>query len=154
MAYDRAAYTRTMRRKRAINRLAIALDYDGPLTDRGVPQALGEFILHRWRSDDSTHAHEKVERLLEALRAAPEVAEREIEEYLARLDMEFDGLTTMERRTLYFLSVGFVPKQIAKFEGVSDQAIKERMRKVYRKLGVHSSTHAVAYCIRRNWLWH
>jgi DNA-binding CsgD family transcriptional regulator len=144
MEYDKAAYEREARKSRAIKRLALALDYEGPFTDRGVPKALGDFILERWKSDTSSSAHDKVERLLEAIRAAPEVAEREINR-LYETDSE---LTMLERRTAYLLSIGFVPKQIAIFHGVSHDAIKERLRSARRKLEAENSTHMVAKAIR------
>jgi DNA-binding CsgD family transcriptional regulator len=149
MTYDQAAYRRTVRSKAAINRLCLAIDYDGPMTDRGLPKALGNWILQRWMNDHAQTAQEKWERLLEVVDAHPEVAEREIK----RLSSE-DPLTLQSRRVLYLLSIGFAPKQIAALDGVSLQAVTERTRRGRQQLGAKNTTHAVALAIRRELLWH
>ena len=136
-----------------MRRLARKLGYTGPRNGRHLPTALGEFILQRWKDDDSEESYEKVERLLSAIRAHPEVAEREIDQYLEALDTEFDGLSMDERKTLYFVSHGYQTKEIARFEEVTESAVKERLRSARRKLGVYTTTEAVAICIRKGWLW-
>lgn len=151
--YDRAAYERVRRRKGAIDRLALTLEYDGKLSARGLPMALGEFILDRWRSDDSASSAEKVERLLEAIRLTPEVGERELNDYLKTLENEWNGLTYQERRVLYLTSLGFQIKELARLDGVSIDAIKERLRAARRRLGAQNTTHAVAIAIRKGLLW-
>lgn len=153
MPYDREAYEAIKRRRRAIERLALNVGYDGPLTDRGLPTALGQFIIDRWRSDDSASSNEKVERLLDALRAAPEVAERELDHYLELIDDAYEGLSVKERRALYFTSLGFQVKEQARFDGVTHDAIKERLRAARRKLGATTTTQAVAIAIRKGLLW-
>lgn len=130
-----------------MKRLGLLVDYEGPMTDRGLPKALGDWILQKWKNDPRP-AEEKWGRLLNALQAAPEVAERDID--VAAGEMP---LSIIERRTLYLLSLGFVTKQIAVFDGVSVEAIKERLRSIRRKLGAENTTHAVAIAIRREMLW-
>jgi DNA-binding CsgD family transcriptional regulator len=154
--YDRgtkAEYERAMARKQAINRLALALDYEGPVTNRGVPTALGDFILQRWRTDDSASSYEKVERLLDALQAHPDVAEREIDSYLPAFDDAMEGLTHQERRGLYFASQGFQLKHVAVLDGVTEDAVKARLTRARRKLHAVNTAHAVAIAIRKGLLW-
>lgn len=136
-----------MRRKRALERLGLLADYDGPLTDRGLPKALGDWILQRWRNDAAS-PEQKWGRLLDALGAAPEVAEKDID-----IAAGEPPLTHIERRTLYLLSLGFAPKQIARFDEVSDEAIKLRLRSARARLGATNTLHAVAIAIRRGLLW-
>jgi DNA-binding CsgD family transcriptional regulator len=152
--YDKRRYDNDMRRKRAMKRLGLLLTYDGPLNDRGLPTALGDWILHRWRADDITSSEAKVDRLLAALRAHPEVAEKDLKAYLEQLDVAFDGLTVVERRALYFASQGFQAKEMARMDGVTTEAIKQRLRSARRKLGAVDTTQAVAIAIRRGLLWH
>lgn len=147
VTYDRAAYERTARRKRAMERLGLLVDYEGPMTDRGLPKALGNWILQRWRNDP-TAAEVKWGRLLRALRAAPEVAERDIDVAAGETP-----ISLIERRTLYLLSLGFSPKQIARYDGVTQEAIKQRLRHARLQLGAANTTHAVAIAIRREMLW-
>lgn len=151
--YDRDEYLRARRRAKAIERLALALNHDGPMTGRGAPQALGDVILDRWRSDDSASSHEKVERLLEAIRLTPEVAERDLRLHLERLEAEWAGLAHQERRALYLISLGFQNKEIARLDGVTQDAVKERLRRARVRLGASNTTHAVAIAIRRGLLW-
>jgi DNA-binding CsgD family transcriptional regulator len=151
--YDRREYEATRRRKRAIERLGLALDYDGPVSNRGIPLALGDFILERWRIDDTASAHDKVERLLDTLGAHPEVAAKEIDQYIRAFDDTLHGLTHQERRALYFASLGFQIKQQAAFDGVTEDAIKARLTSARRRLRAVNTTHAVAIAIRKGLLW-
>lgn len=130
-----------------MERLGLLVDYDGPLTDRGLPKALGDWILQRWRNDPSS-AESKWSRLLDALAAAPEVAERDIDVAAGE-----KPISHIEARTLYLLSLGFAPKQIAALDGVSIDAIKMRTLSARRKLGAANTVHAVAIAIRRELLW-
>lgn len=145
--YDKKGYDSTVRRRRAMERLGLLVDYDGPLTDRGLPKALGDWILQRWRNDPS-NAESKWARLLDALAAAPEVAERDIDVAAGERP-----ISHIEARTLYLLSLGFAPKQIAALDGVSIDAIKTRTLSARRKLGAANTVHAVAIAIRRELLW-
>lgn len=149
MPYDAEAsgYAPAMRRRQAMERLGLLVDYEGPLTDRGLPKALGDWILQRWRNDPDTTEH-KWGRLLAALDAAPEVAEKDIDVAAGEHPLSY-----LERRTLYLLSLGFSPKQIARFDGVSLSAIKERLRHARIRLEAANTTHAVAIAIRREMLW-
>jgi DNA-binding CsgD family transcriptional regulator len=151
--YDRTEYERDRRRKRAIERLSLALDYEGPVSNRGIPLALGEFILERWRTDDSASSHRKVERLLSVLDAHPEVALSEIDGYLQAFDDAMEGLTHQERRALYFASQGFMLKHVAKLDGVTEDAVKARLTRARKKLRAVNTAHAVAIAIRKGWLW-
>lgn len=151
--YNRAEYEAIRRRKKAIERLSLALDYEGPVSNRGIPLALGDFILERWRADDSASAHEKVERLLSALQAHPEVAEREIDGYLKAFDDELAGLTHQERRALYFSSLGFMAKHVARLDDVTEDTVKMRLARARRKLHAVNTPHAVAIAIRKGLLW-
>jgi len=152
---DVARYNaRERARLKIIRRLGLDVGYDGPLSARGLPTALGDFILDQWRRDDSVSSTEKVDRLIEALRLAPSVALRNLEDYLVALEVEWGGLTHVERKSLYFQSLGFEIKEIARLEGVGENAVKERLRRARRKLGAMSTTQAVAIAIRKGWLWH
>jgi DNA-binding CsgD family transcriptional regulator len=149
MPYDPEAtgYAPAMRRRRALERLGLLVDYDGPLTDRGLPKALGDFILQRWKNDP-TPAAEKWGRLLNVLEIVPQVAEKDID-----IAAGEPPLTHIERRTLYLLSLGFAVKQIAQFDGVSQDTVKERLRRARARLGATNTLHAVAIAIRRELLW-
>lgn len=149
MSYDKEGYDKNIRRRRAMDRLGLLIDYDGPLTDRGLPKALGDFILKRWRNEDRLVASQKWARLLDAVDAAPEVAERDIKAAVGE-----QPLSVVERRTLYLLSLGFVTKQIAAFDQVSEDAVKARLLRARRELNAINTTHAVAIAIRREMLWH
>lgn len=131
-----------------MERLGLLVDYEGPLTDRGLPKALGDHILQRWKNDDRALSSQKWARLLDAIGSVPEVAERELKSAMGE-----DILTITERRTLYLISLGFVPKQIAEYDGVSYFAIKERLRSARQALDANNTTHAVAIAIRRELLW-
>lgn len=119
----------------------------GPI-DRAVADALGNFILERWLADDSDSAEAKWERLLDALRSSPLVAERTIDLYVR----SGRGLAPRHRRTLYLLSIGFAPKQIAFVVGLTEHAIKEHLREARYLLGATTTTQAVAIAIRRGLL--
>lgn len=148
MTYDRRAYEVARKRRNALKRLGLLVDYDGPLTDRGLPKALGDWILQRWRNDPAA-TETKWLRLLDALQAAPEVAEKDIDVAAGEAP-----ISIVERRTLYLLSLGFAPKQIAHFDQVTEEAIKARLKSARNKLGAANTLHAVAIAIRRNLLWH
>jgi len=141
-------YARSKARLDAMRRLNLLVDYDGPTTAIGLPKALGDVILQRWRGEPD---HPGWERLAEALQLSPTTLEKDLKHVLN--DDKDSPISHLERRTLYLLSLGFVPKQIAQFDEVGPEAVKERLRRARSKLGANSSLHAVAIAIRRELLW-
>jgi DNA-binding NarL/FixJ family response regulator len=57
---------------------------------------------------------------------------------------EDDGLSSRERQVMEFLAQGHPYKSIARDLGVSLHTVRNYLRRIYRKLGAHSRTHAVA----------
>jgi FixJ family two-component response regulator len=55
-----------------------------------------------------------------------------------------DLLTKQERRVVEALDRGFRPREIAEMFGVSDHTVRNQLKSVFRKLGVHSQVELLA----------
>lgn len=117
----------------------------GYLVKKTPPARLLEAIreAHAGDSPMSSHIARRVVEVLRVLRAetAPEGARE-----------EGGLLTRREREILHLLAAGNTYQTAARALGISTDTVRFHIRKIYRKLQVHSQSEAVAKALRRGLL--